>query len=466
MTSAAHPASAEARIRRARATRAGAIGNFIEFYDFTLYGFFAITISQQFFPAFSSQAALLATFAVYGGAFVMRPVGAIVLGHIGDHLGRKRALLVAVVLMSVATAAVGVLPGYGTIGVGAPLLLLLCRLTQAFSAGGEQSGSYVLVIEHSPVAERGRNGSWLVVSVMLGVMSGALASLLMSSVTTKAQMDSWGWRVPFLLGVPLGFLGLYLRMKLEESETFRTAAAQVALQGRRRIPLVQAFRTVRVEMVTLFAWVGLVSLAGYMLIGFMVTLMVKFEHYSMTTALLVIALAFLFAMPVVHYLCRLSDRLSRKVFAGGLSLGLAIWTVPAFLLTGHGPVAAVFAIAVYIALVYPMNLAAGFAVVELFPVDVRASASALPYQLSFAIFGGTASLVATWLVSTFDAVAPAYYVAIVALCEVFVAWKLLPDAREMSVVTGDGADVEYLPTQTGRSPRYEVESGAPAREES
>ncbi|HVV09280.1 MFS transporter [Amycolatopsis sp.] len=458
------PASAEARSRRARATRAGAIGNFIEFYDFTLYGFFAITISQQFFPAFSSQAALLATFAVYGGSFVMRPVGAIVFGHVADRWGRKRALLIAVVLMSVSTAAIGVLPGYAAIGVAAPLLLLLCRLAQAFSAGGEQSGSYVLVIEHSPVDRRGRNGSWLVLSVMAGVMGGALLSLLMSAVTTKGQMDSWGWRVPFLIGIPLGLLGLYLRMKLRESATFQAAAVEVARTGRRHIPLVQAFRTVRREMLTLFAWIGIVSLAGYLLIGFMVTLMVKFEGYTMSAALLVIALAFLIAMPVVHYLCRLSDRLSRKMFAGGLTLGLAVWTVPAFLLIGQGPVAATIAIAVYIVFVYPMNLAAGFAVVELFPVDVRASASALPYQLGFALFGGTASLVATWLVSTFNSVAPAYYVAVVALCEVFVAWKLLPNAREMAVVTGAGDEIKELPGHG--SPQWKVESSAQVREDS
>lgn len=433
-----------ARRKRAHATRAGAIGNFIEFYDFTLYGFFAITISKQFFPAYSAQAALLATFAVYGGAFVMRPIGAVVFGHVADRWGRKRALLIAVVLMSASTAGIGFLPGYGAIGVAAPALLLLCRLAQAFSTGGEQSGAYVLVIEHSPVRERGRNGSWLVLSVMAGVMGGSLVALLMSSVTTTEQMQSWGWRVPFLVAVPLGVLGLYLRLKLQESQTFTAAAAEVERQGTHSVPLARAFRTVKREMVTLFAWVGLVSLAGYMLIGFMVTLMVKFEGYSMSSALLIMALAFLLAMPLVLAICRWSDGLSRKAFAGGLSAGLAVWTVPAFLLIGQGPVWATIAIALYIAILYPMNLSAGFAVVELFPVDIRASASALPYQLSFALFGGTASIIATWLVSEFGNITPAYYVTAVALCEIFVAWRLLPNAREMAVVTGSGDSVRSL----------------------
>ncbi|KXF48221.1 hypothetical protein AXA44_30730 [Rhodococcus sp. SC4] len=440
------PATTDAKRIRARATRAGAVGNFIEFYDFTLYGFFAIIISQQFFPDYSSQAALLATFGVYGGAFVMRPVGAIVFGHVGDRWGRKRALLIAVVLMSASTAMIGLLPSYALIGVAAPALLLACRLTQAFSAGGEQSGAYVLVIEHSPVAERGRNGSWLVVSVMAGVASGAIVALVMNFVTTADQMQSWGWRIPFLIGAPLGVLGLVLRLKLQESDAFTAASAEVAKQVRRHVPLVQAFRTVKKEMLTLFAWVGLVSLAGYMLIGFMTTLMVKFEGYSMTTALLVMVLGFVIAAPVVMVLCRWSDTVTRKRFAITLAAGLAVWTVPAFALIGHGPVLATIAIAGYTTLLYPMNLAAGFAVVELFPVDIRASASALPYQLGFALFGGTASLIATWLVTNLSALAPAYYVTAVAVIEILVAWFWLPNAREMTVVTESDAGVRSLPT--------------------
>ncbi|MGF9664192.1 MFS transporter [Arthrobacter crystallopoietes] len=427
----------ELRRKRADATRAGGIGNFIEFFDFSLYGFFAVMISQLFFPTISPVAALLATFAVYGGSFIMRPVGAIVFGHVADRVGRRRALVIAVILMSLATTLIGLLPTYEQIGVAAPALLLLCRLTQAFSAGGEQSGAYVLVIEHSPVKQRGRNGSWLVVCVMGGVVSGILLSLLMESITTAEQMAAWGWRVPFLVAAPLGLLGLYLRLKLQESDAFKAAAARVEMSEKRHIPLVQAFRTVKKEMLVLFGWVALVSLSGYILIGFMVTLLVKFEGYEMPAALGIMAIGFLLGIPAVLAICRWSDRVSRKTFAGLNAAALVVWAIPALMLIGQGPVAAAVAITGWIIIMYPMNLVAGFAVVELFPVDVRASASALPYQLAFAVFGGSAPYVATWLTSSFSSMAVAYYVTIVGVVGLFVAMFGLPNAREMAVISTD-----------------------------
>jgi MHS family proline/betaine transporter-like MFS transporter len=427
----------ELRRQRTDVTRAGAIGNFIEFFDFSLYGFFAVMISQLFFPTISPVAALLATFAVYGGAFVMRPVGAIVFGHVADRVGRRRALIIAVILMSLATTLIGVLPTYAQIGVAAPALLLLCRLTQAFSAGGEQSNSYVLVLEQSAAKQRGRNGSWLVVAVMGGVVSGILLSLLMEAMTTVEQMNAWGWRVPFLVAAPLGLLGLYLRLKLQESDVFKAAAAEVSKSEKRHVPLVQAFRTVKKEMLVLFGWVALVSLCGYILIGFMVTLLVKFEGYDMSSALGIMAIGFLLGIPAVLGICRWSDRVSRKTFAGLNAAALVIWAIPAFLLIGQGPVGATVAITGWIIIMYPMNLVAGFAVVELFPVDVRATASALPYQLAFAIFGGSAPYVATWLTSSFSSMAVAYYVTVFAVIGIAVAMFGLPNAREMAVISTD-----------------------------
>ncbi|WAH96311.1 MFS transporter [Arthrobacter sp. MMS18-M83] len=425
----------ESRLKIRQATRAGAIGNLIEFFDFSLYGFFAVMISKLFFPTISPVAALLATFAVYGGAFVMRPVGAIVFGHIADRVGRRRALMISVVLMSLSTALIGMLPGYAQIGVFAPALLLLCRLTQAFSAGGEQSNSYVLVIEHSPVKQRGRNGSWLVVSVMLGVVAGILLSLLMESVTSDAQMEAWGWRVPFIVAVPLGLLGLYLRIKLQDSDVFKDAHATIANEPRRHSPLVQALRTVPKEMLILFGWIALVSLAGYILIGFMVTLLVKFEGYDMSAALGILAVSFLIGIPAVLAICRWADHLPRKVFATANAVAMLLWTLPAFWLVGQGPIGAGIALTVWIIIMYPMNLVAGFAVVELFPVDIRASASGVPYQLGFAIFGGSAPYLATWLTSSLSSMSVAYYVAAVALIGILVAIFGIPNAREMAVVS-------------------------------
>lgn len=428
--------------KRRIATRAGAIGNFIEFYDFSLYGFFAVFFATQFFPALSPTAGLLAAFGVYGGSFIMRPVGAIVFGHIADRLGRKKALVLAVVLMSGSTAAIGMLPTHAAIGLAAPMLLLLCRLTQAFSAGGEQSSAYVMVMEHASINKRGRAGGSLVLAVMAGVVSGILISLIMESTVSAESMTAWGWRIPFLFALPLGLLGLYLRMKLEESEMFTEAAKVVReaeAQGhiKRRTPLAQALRTQKKGMLVLFVWVALVSLVGYLLIGFMATLLVKFEGYTQRESLTMLAIAFVIAMPAVWWICRSSDKISRKTFFALLAAMFVVLPVPAFIMLGAGPVTATLALVLWIIGMYPMNLAAGFLVVELFPTDIRASASAFPYQLGFAIFGGTAPFVATWLSSSYSTISVGYYAVAIALVGLAIAVWGVPNARKMDSTSID-----------------------------
>ena len=415
--------------------RAAAVGNFIEFFDFTLYGFFAVVISKQFFPAIDHTAALLSTFAVYGGAFVMRPVGGVVFGHIGDRIGRKRAMMVSVVLMTVATAVIGLLPTYAVVGVWAPLLLGICRLLQALSAGGEQTGSYIIVMEHSRVEERGRHGIKLLTYIMLGVGGGALVALAVSASTTPAQLQEWGWRVPFLLVAPLGLIGLYMRLRLEDSEAFKAARREVDRLEHRPIPLFQAFRTAKRQMFILFCWASLISLAGYVLIGFMTTYMIEFQHFTISESLVVFGVGLILAIPVVNQVGKWSDRVPRKTFAMVMTLALVLWIFPAFLLVQFGIVTAILAIAVYAVILYPMTLVAGFAIIELFPVDIRASASALPFQVGFAVFGGSAPFIATWLSSTYTAIAPAYYIAGFAVLVLIVALSGLPMARAMDTLS-------------------------------
>ncbi|MGX9936509.1 MFS transporter [Advenella kashmirensis] len=418
---------------RTRVGRAGAIGNFIEFFDFTLYGFFAVTIAELFFPTFDSVAGLLSTFALFGVAFFVRPVGAISFGHIGDSVGRKRALLIAVVLMSASTAAIGLLPTYETIGVFAPLLLLVCRLLQGFSAGGEQTGAFVLIVEHSPVPERGRNASRLIRSVVAGVGFAALLALLLNLATTPEQMRSWGWRVPFLIAAPLGLLGLYLRMNIEDAQVFRSASQAVQQSERRhQAPLARAFHTVRKEMLILFGWVAMQSLAGYILVGFMLSHLVKSEGYSMQTALVILVLVHVVAGLVVPFIGRWCDTVSRARFATTLAVGLVIWSIPAFYLLGKGAVAATIAMCVYAIIQYSTMIVSATAVVELFPVDIRYSASAVPFQVGYAVFGGSAPFVATWLVANFSHLAPAYYIATIAVFASILALTALPKAREMT----------------------------------
>ncbi|WP_406724492.1 MFS transporter [Streptomyces sp. GD-15H] len=433
-TSVATPALTDKRKRR-KVARAGAVGNFIEFFDFTLYGFFAVTIAALFFPQESPTAALLSTFALFGVAFFIRPVGAIVFGHIGDRIGRKRALVVAVILMSGSTTAIGALPTYETVGILAPVMLLLCRLTQGFSAGGELTGAMVLVVEHSPVKERGRNASWVIASIVSGVAGASLVALLVSFSMSSDQLLDWGWRIPFLIAAPLGLAGLILRLNLEESDAYKSAVQEMDGPENARTPLAQAFKTVKQEMLTLFGWVAVQSFAGDILVGFMLTYLVTRVGYAMAEALLIIVIGHVIAIAFIPVLGRWADRVSRKCFAAALAGALAIWTLPAFLLLSRGMVAAVVAIAVYATINYSMMTVQAFAVVELFPVDVRYTASAFPFQLAYALFGGSAPFVATWLVSNVSDLTPAYAIVVLALPALWLAWSAIPNAREMAVVS-------------------------------
>lgn len=459
MTSAPHAQAApDKRSMIRRITKAGAIGNFIEFFDFTLYGFFSVTIATLFFPEYSEVAALLATFALLGVGFVVRPLGATFFGHVGDRVGRKRALLLAVLLMSLSTTFIGLLPTHAAIGVAAPLLLLVCRLAQGFSTGGEQTGAFVLVIEHSPLHERGRNAATLLLAVVGGVGAAALAALAVTSLTTPEQLASWGWRLPFLLALPLGVLGLYLRLNIEDSEAFRATEAVEATEGT-AVPLAQAFRTVKKEMLTLFGWVSMQSLAGYIIVGYMFSHLVRSEGYPMSRALIILIVAHAAAMVVLPITGRVADATGRRRFAVTLSVLLGVWVVPAFVLLGHGMLAATVALSVYAALQYSTNMVSGLATVELFPVDVRYTASAIPFQVSSVIFGGTAALVSTWLVdATGSKLAPAVYLMLMCAVVAVMAWRFLPSARAMNVSsTGrslpgvDGVDDRAADSEEGRT---------------
>jgi MHS family proline/betaine transporter-like MFS transporter len=421
--------------------RAGAIGNFIEYFDNALYGFFAVTIAQLFFPEVDPVVGLLSTFALFGVSFVVRPLGAIVFGHIGDRWGRKTVLISSILMMSLATAVIGMLPTYSAVGILAPVLLLLCRLLQGFSTGGESTTAFVLVVEHSPVATRARNATPLIASTIGASVIASLTAMLISSLVSTEQINAWVWRIPFALAIPLGIVGLILRMKVDDADVYK-AAAEISHviksdDNSHRSPLVQAFRVAKKRMFVLFLWVALQATAGYITVAYMATNLMHFEGHSKTSAYAIVVISLGVACAAVFPIGRLADRTSRKRFAMTLAAGLVAWSYPTFVMAGHGVVVATIGLAIFATLQYSTMIAAGLAVVELFPVDIRASASAFPYALGFAIFGGTAPLVATWLASEFSPTAPAFYVMICAIGGFFVGWLGLPNASEMAVLSED-----------------------------
>ena len=406
---------------RRRAIYAGAIGNFIEWYDFGLYGFFAVTISHLFFPSADPAAALLSTFAVFALGFFVRPLGAFVFGWIGDRVGRRAALLAAVILMSLSTILLGMLPVYATIGVWATILLVVLRLFQGLSAGGEYAGATIYVVEHAPRGWRGRYGSLSPAAVGIGTATAAVVSLIVTSSMSEADLSSWGWRIPFLLSLPLGVLAIFLRMRIEETPEFK--AVRESGQDLESAPLAEAWRVAKKSMATVFGWNMLNGVAFYLFTGFTVSYMIRVAELSYTAALSALAIALLFytAVSPVYGLC--VDKIGRRPVAMFASLGMAVFAPLAFLLIQKQMFAtslvALMGIAFFAA---GVTSVVAVAMVDLFPARIRFSAGAVPYQISIAVFGGTAPYVATWLGGTDIDLAPGYYLGLISLIAAVVAW--------------------------------------------
>jgi MHS family proline/betaine transporter-like MFS transporter len=395
---------------------AGAIGNALEWYDFSLFGYFASVISSQFFPASDSDAALLNTFGVFAAGFLMRPIGAILFGHLGDRMGRKWALGLSVLLMAVPTALVGLLPTYQQVGITAALLLLLVRLLQGLSVGGEYVGSMSYLAESAQPGRRGFASSWCNVSGGVGGLIGSALAAIITRVLTPEQVDDWGWRLPFLLSIPGGLVSWWLRQSIAESPCFTDVrhAGQVA-----RLPLRDSLRSDRSAILTIAGLSLLASIGWYLPWVWLVTWlddinrprMPQWEALTSTTLAGVVLI-------ILTPLCgALSDRLGRKPVILAGSVGYLVLSYPMFLWMSGGTFTAALSAQLVSALLTALYGGASLAAfVELFPTRTRYSGLALSYNLAVAICGGTTPLVATWLVrATGSTLAPAFYLMAAAL---------------------------------------------------
>ncbi|WP_031464391.1 MFS transporter [Sciscionella sediminilitoris] len=409
-----------------RAVAAGAIGNFVEWFDFGVYGYLAPIISAKFFPSEDATAGLLSTFAVFGVAFFVRPLGAVIFGRIGDRFGRRRSLSIVVITMSSATALCGALPGYAQVGVLAPVLLLILRLVQGLSAGGEYAGAATMVVEFAPRERRGFYVSALSVTTFLASIAGvALTALLTTSTGTEA-MASWGWRVLFAVSLPLGLVGLYLRTKVTETPEF------VALSERRQVdnaPIRDALRTQRKPIATLFGLIMINAVAYYVLGTYWPNFLSEDAGVPRVTALWSSAAAYGVLVILAPLFGTMADRFGRKAMMLYSVIGMMVLTVPAFLLSTQGGFLAAFGGQVLFVLVAgPTSLVSSLVTAELFPARVRYSASAIGYNLAFMLFGGTAPYVATFLIGqTGSKLAPAIYIVVIAFLSLLVTLGMLKE---------------------------------------
>lgn len=390
-----------------RVLAAGFIGNILEWYDFAVYGFFAPTIGKLFFPSDDPATSLIASFGAFAAGFLMRPVGALLFGHIGDVLGRQQALTLSVLLMALPTFLVGLLPTHAQMGMAAAGLMVVLRMIQGVSVGGEFTGSIVFLVEHAPPTRRGLFGSCSMIGSNMGILLGSGVGALLTSVLTDAQLESWGWRLPFLSGVVIGLVGFVVRHGIPELPVSKEQGGSPLFEAvtKHRTPLLQA------------AGLNLMSaVMFYTVFIYLATWLVDEVGKTRSSALEINTLSMLFLGFVVPVVAALSDRFGRKPFLLAGSLGTVVGAYACLWMMHHthravilcGQFGFALLLGIYVGVI-PATIA------ELFPLRVRVSASSLSYNLPYAIFGGTAPMVAAWLFKeTGSAMIVAWYVAFIA----------------------------------------------------
>ncbi|HET7921508.1 MAG TPA: MFS transporter [Gammaproteobacteria bacterium] len=387
---------------------AAALGNCMEWFDFGVYGYLAVTLGHVFFPSHDPATELLAAFGGFAVAFVVRPFGGLFFGPLGDRVGRQRVLAVTILLMAASTFVIGILPGYARIGVWAPLLLILARLVQGFSTGGEYGGAATFMAEYAPDARRGYLCSWLEFGTLSGfVLGAALVTLVTFGLSDQAMLD-WGWRIPFLCAAPLGIVGLYLRLRLEETPHFQRLreADDVAAA-----PLRETLSQDRAALVKCIGIVILLNVSDYTFLTYMPSYLNTALGVDEQQGRLVLIVLMLVMMLIITPIGALSDRIGRKPILIASALGFLLFAWPAFWLMSWGGLALVMLGLAVPGLLLVMLLGTLPATLPaMFPTRTRYGGFAVSYNISTSLFGGTAPLVIAWLVKlTGNDYVPAFY---------------------------------------------------------
>lgn len=395
-------------------------GTVVEWFDFAIYGYMATHIAATFFSSDDPVVGLLETFAIFAVAFAMRPLGGIIFGRLGDRLGRKKILILTVLLMSGSTAAIGLIPSHETIGVWAAVLMAIARCVQGLSAGGEYAGATIYTVEHSPDNRRNRYSSAMSAATFASFALAAGLGALLSLILPPEAMGEWGWRLLFLLSIPMGLIAFYIRSNLHESPEFE---AMVQESSNRPSPgFGEVVRTQWKQMLRLGGFVMLTALSFYIFSTYMSTFLITVVGLEQSSALLSSLMALTFATVLAPFMGRLSDRIGRRKMMQMSAVLLAVLTIPAYMLAQLGTLASATASQLMISIgAVAANVVTSVLISEMFSTDVRYTASGLSYNVTYAVFGGTAPYIATWLVATTEnALAPAIYVSIVAVAALLI----------------------------------------------
>ncbi len=409
----------EKRVALRKAASASFIGNFIEWFDYASYGYLALVISKVFFPKGDSTWALLLTLAIFAMSFILRPIGAILWGTWGDKFGRRWALSWSILLMSGATFLIAFIPSYAAIGIAAPILLLLLRMVQGFSASGEYAGAASFLAEYAPKGKRGLYTSLIPASTAVGLLVGSLFATVLTALLSDGSMAAWGWRIPFFLAGPLGLIGRYIRVHLEDSPVYNKLMEEVAeKEEKTRTPLVEVIVKHWRKILIAFGVASLNATGFYLILSYMPTYLAEELDVKGTQAFLASTIALAVYIGLIFFMGHISDRVGRKRMLIIASVAFIVLTVPLFALFAGGSIYRIVLIEIaFVALLSINDGTLATFLAEVFPTNVRYTGFALSFNLANALLGGTAPMISTWLIAkTGSSLAPAYFLAFIALC--------------------------------------------------
>ncbi|HWD02016.1 MAG TPA: MFS transporter [Amycolatopsis sp.] len=384
-----------------RLATAAVLATMMEYFDFLIYSTAAaLVFGKLFFPGLDGVTGTLASFATFAVGFVARPLGGIAAGHVGDRYGRKPPLIGAMLVMGLGTFVIGVLPGYDQIGIWAPMLLVVVRLVQGFGVGAQWGGAALLLTEHAPVARRGFYGSLIQTGAVFGAVAGNAVFLLISGLLTDAQFSSWGWRLPFFMGLVIVGLGIYLQLAIEDTPVFRRMRETSARTGVRRAPLSDAVRHHWRQILQAAGALFLVNATFYILISGMLDYGTRYAGLTKTGTLVCVLVAGATEAVSIPFFGALSDRVGRrKLFLIG-SVLTALFIYPMFLLVNTGSVAVALPALIVAFTIHATMYGPGAALyAEMFPADVRYSGASLGFQIASVVAGGFAPFIMTALLA-------------------------------------------------------------------
>ena len=380
-----------------RSVAAGAVGVFVHWFDWAAYAYLAGTVATVFFPAEDSTTGLLAVFGVFAVSFGIRPIGALVFGPLGDRIGRKRTLSLVIFMMSGATMTIGLLPGYGSIGIAAPVLLVALRLVQGFAAGGEFGSAASFLAESAPRHRRGFGVSWLEVGSLLGFLAGSFVFLLLSTGLDDHQLTSWGWRIPFLVSGPLGVIGFIIRNKIEDTPEYRALEANDTVS---RSPARELLGSHKRQLLQAAGLMAAMHVPFYAVLTYLVTYETDHLGHTADSAALLSTAISLLGLVLVPLFGRLSDRVGRKPVFIGATAALLVVSTPAFLLMRTG-LTGTWVAGLLLGVILAAILGT-YAVwsAEIFPTRTRQSGLSIAYNVTAALFAGTVPYLMTVLISS------------------------------------------------------------------